>query len=149
MAGNGEEGWGRMKTANAKAGRPSSDKRAGRVRESIFRLPNKTRKEWIYKQEKALPLPFYATFGMAAPTLRRQCARCGQEHGPGNRCILGQMDDPNGVEPCQYALCTTKGTHALKVCMLLNNRCTRCLYRGHQKNGRCGWVGANLEIFKN
>jgi hypothetical protein len=33
--------------------------------------------------------------------------------------------------------------------MVLNNRCTRCLYRGHQKNGRCKWVKANLEIFEN
>jgi hypothetical protein len=33
--------------------------------------------------------------------------------------------------------------------MVLNNRCTRCLYRGHQKNGRCAWVGADLEIFEN
>jgi hypothetical protein len=33
--------------------------------------------------------------------------------------------------------------------MVLNNRCTRCLYREHQKNGRCEWVKANLEIFEN
>jgi hypothetical protein len=30
-----------------------------------------------------------------------------------------------------------------------NNRCTGCLYRGHQKDGRCGRVEANLEIFEN
>jgi hypothetical protein len=75
------------------------------IRESIFRLPNTTRKEWIYTQEKAFPLPFYATFGlMAAPPLGRQCARCGREHGTGNRRVLGQREDPNGFEPCQYAL---------------------------------------------
>jgi hypothetical protein len=122
----------------------------GGVRESIFRLPNMTGKEWIYKQERAFPLPFFATFRlMAAPPLGRWCAKCGREHGPGNRCTLGQMEDPNGFGPCHYAFCTTKRTHALKVCMVLNNRCTRCLYRGHQRNGRCGRVGANLKIFEN
>jgi hypothetical protein len=110
----------------------------GGVRESIFRLPNTTRKEWIYKQERAFPLPFYATFGlMAEPPLGRRCAKCGREHGPGNRCTLRQMEYPNGFGPCHYAFCTTKGTHALKVCMVLNNKCTRCLYRGHQRNDRC------------
>jgi hypothetical protein len=39
--------------------------------------------------------------------------------------------------------------HALKVCMVLNNRCTLCLYRGHQKNGRCQWVQENLAKFEN
>jgi hypothetical protein len=33
--------------------------------------------------------------------------------------------------------------------MVLNNRCTGRHYRGHQRDGRCGWVGANLEIFEN
>jgi hypothetical protein len=33
--------------------------------------------------------------------------------------------------------------------MVHNNRCTRCLYRGHQKNGRCKWVQANLATFEN
>jgi hypothetical protein len=101
-------------------------------------------------QEKAFPLPFYATFGlMAAPPFGHWCATCGGEHGPGNQCVLGQREDPNRFEPGQYAFCTTRGTHALKVCMVLNNRCTRCLYRGHQRNGRCNWVKANLEIFEN
>jgi hypothetical protein len=50
----------------------------GGVRENIFGLPNMTREEWIHTQEKAFPLPFYATFGlMAVPPLGRQCARCG------------------------------------------------------------------------
>jgi hypothetical protein len=94
------------------------------VRESIFCLPNTTRKECIYTQEKAFPLPFYATFGlMAGPLLGRWCARCGREHGRGNQCVLGQREDLKRFEPCQYALCTTRGTHALKVCMVLNNRC--------------------------
>jgi hypothetical protein len=33
--------------------------------------------------------------------------------------------------------------------MVLNNRCTLCLYRGHQKNGRCQWVQENLAKFEN
>jgi hypothetical protein len=33
--------------------------------------------------------------------------------------------------------------------MVLNNRCTRYLYRGHQKNVRCKWIKANLEILEN
>jgi hypothetical protein len=85
----------------------------------------------------------------AAPPFGRRCAKCGREHGPGYWYTLGQMEDPNLFGPCHYAFCTTKGTHALQVCMVLNNRCTTCLYRGHQKNGRCGWVVANLEIFEN
>jgi hypothetical protein len=72
----------------------------GGVRESIFPLPNTTRKECIYKQERTFPLPFYATFGlMAAPPLGRRWAKCGREHGPGNRCTLGQMEDPNRFGP--------------------------------------------------
>jgi hypothetical protein len=104
----------------------------GGVTKSIFRLTHTTREEWIHTQEKAFPLPFYATFGlMSVPPLGRRCARCGREHGLGGQCVLGQRVDPNGFEPCQYAFCTTKETHALKVCMVLNNRCTSCLYRGH------------------
>jgi hypothetical protein len=86
---------------------------------------------------------------MAAPPLGCRCAKWGREHGPGNRCTLGQMEDPNGFGPCHYAFCSTKGTHPLKVCMVLNNRCTGCLYRGHQRDGRCGQVEVNLEIFEN
>jgi hypothetical protein len=59
------------------------------------------------------------------------------------------MGDPNRFGPCHYAFCTTKVTQALKVCMVLNNRCTGCLNRGHQRDGRCGQVRANLEIFEN
>jgi hypothetical protein len=74
----------------------------GGIRESIFRLPNMTREEWIHMQEKAFPLPFYATFElMAAPPLGRRCPRCGREHGPGGWCILGREGDPNGFKPCQ------------------------------------------------
>jgi hypothetical protein len=44
----------------------------GGVRESLFCLQNTTRIEWIYKQERAFPLPFSATCGlMAVPPLGR------------------------------------------------------------------------------
>ena len=118
---------------------------AGRLLKGPFRVPSVTKVEWIKSAVADWQISDYTVHSlMIAPTDDTSCLSCGAHRHFNRAC-----DQTRPFKQCSYILCTDQTRHTKQHCPVLNNRCSRCLCRGHLvESERCLRVFENFELFE-